>query len=154
MNQVFFIVLGKVEPQGSIRAFPLPAKPGAVDQRPKIRLTSTNAKVKPWRQQIGWTAVVAAREAGFELQPQEVPIRIDFIFYLDRPKSTKKSRTWPTVKPDYDKLARAATDALTGILWVDDCQICQSTIQKRYGSPARAEFTVRTLPPDMNGGAK
>ena len=77
--------------------------------------------------------------------PQEVPLRVDFTFYLDRPKSTHKSRTWPTVKPDYDKLARAATDALTGVLYADDAQICQSTIQKKYGSPARAELVVRVL---------
>lgn len=152
MNRLTFTVLGKVEPQGSIRAFPLKAKPGAVDQRPKIRLTSTNAKVKPWRQQIGWTALEARQKAGWDLLGKEIPVRFDCVFYLEKPKSTKRKRTWPLVKPDYDKLARAATDALTGVLWLDDCQICQATIQKRYGSPNRAEFTVRTLSPDTTGG--
>jgi Holliday junction resolvase RusA-like endonuclease len=154
VNQVTFTVLGKVEPQGSIRAFALPAKAGSPVQKPHIRLTSTNAKVKPWRQQIGWTALEAAQQQGWVLMAREVPIRIDFTFYIEKPPSIKKGRTWPTVKPDYDKLARAATDALTGVLWTDDAQVVQATIQKKYGRPSRAEFTVRTLPPDTSGGAK
>lgn len=43
------------------------------------------------------------------------------------------------------KLARAAEDALTGILWRDDAQICDEVIRKRYGEPARVEIEVRTL---------
>jgi Holliday junction resolvase RusA-like endonuclease len=147
MPEVNFTVLGKVEPQGSIRAFVIQADPKAGRSRASARLTSTNPKMKPWRQQIGWTALAARNEAGWRLQPKEVPFRLDATFYIERPKSITKSRTWPTVKPDYDKLTRAATDALTGVLWTDDAQVVQATIQKRYGSPARAVFTVRTLPP-------
>ncbi len=151
MQKISFIVLGKVQPQGSVRAFLMKSKPGSpVPMR--ASLTSDNSKVMPWRQQIGWTALEARNKCGWELMPSGVALRLDCAFYLQRPKSAKKDRTWPTVKPDYDKLARAATDALTGVLWADDCQVCQSTIQKKYGSPARAEFTVRVLPPDTQEG--
>lgn len=37
-----------------------------------------------------------------------------------------------TKKPDFDNLAKAAVDALNGIAWVDDSQICEASVRKAY----------------------
>jgi Holliday junction resolvase RusA-like endonuclease len=41
--------------------------------------------------------------------------------------------SYPTVKPDYDNVAKLVGDSLNGILWMDDSQIVQATLEKRYG---------------------
>ena len=48
-----------------------------------------------------------------------------------------------TVMPDVDKLARAALDALTGIVFKDDSQINRLIAVKGYGEPERLEVIVR-----------
>ncbi len=42
-----------------------------------------------------------------------------------------KGRIAPTAKPDSDKLARSACDAMTGILWNDDSQVVSVCAEKR-----------------------
>jgi hypothetical protein len=44
----------------------------------------------------------------------------------------------PTVKPDIDKLVRAINDALTGILFTDDCQVVSISMTKDYCGERRA----------------
>jgi crossover junction endodeoxyribonuclease RusA len=50
-----------------------------------------------------------------------------------------------TGKPDAIKMARAVEDALTGILWNDDAQICAETIEKIYGSKPGCKLTLVEL---------
>jgi Holliday junction resolvase RusA-like endonuclease len=38
---------------------------------------------------------------------------------------------WHVKKPDRDNLDKAVLDALTGIFWHDDCQVCSGSIEKR-----------------------
>jgi Holliday junction resolvase RusA-like endonuclease len=39
---------------------------------------------------------------------------------------------WHTVRPDVDKLSRAILDALGGLVWLDDSQVVQKHVTKRY----------------------
>ena len=67
--------------------------------------------------------------------PLDGPLSVALVFVLPRPK-TKVWKTRPMIrechikKPDFDNLAKAATDALTGLCWVDDSQLCDVTIKK------------------------
>ncbi len=46
------------------------------------------------------------------------------LFSLKRPKShPKHRRTWPTTRPDLDKLVRAVLDACTANVFLDDSQV-------------------------------
>lgn len=136
-GRIAFTVLGKPEPQGSARAFLI---------KGKLRITSDNAKMKPWRQQVGWAALDACSRAAMPLPwPHKVPVRLTVLFVLRKPASAPKTRIWPTVKPDCDKLMRAIGDALTGILYEDDAQIVAGSWEKLYGSPERAEIVVEAL---------
>ena len=79
-----------------------------------------------WREKIGWSAKshrVPYQESG------AVAIKLGFVFEL--PKSVK--RDLPTVPPDLDKLIRSCLDALSGIAYKDDSQVCEILASKRYG---------------------
>lgn len=78
----------------------------------------------------------AAIEAMGDQQPSRVAIRLLVEFRLPYPISTirKNQMGWyPHIKyPDVDKLLRAMMDALTGIVWADDSQVCYCTVNKGY----------------------
>lgn len=140
MQAVKFTVLGRPQPQGSIKAFMIKGRP---------RLTSTNAKVKPWRQDAGWLAAEAGQKADWLMGDEQIqPVAIFATFTFARPKSAKK-RTNHTVKPDLDKLGRALLDSMTGILYADDSQVIHLSINKRYGSPEQTDVEVIIIEPDI-----
>lgn len=130
-----FTVFGTPQPQGSMRAFiPKGGKFPVV--------TADNAKMKPWRQQIAWTALAERARAGQGAPPSPVPICLQMVFYFSRPKSAKKSIMHKLTKPDLDKLQRAVLDALTGVLFKDDSQVVGIHAQKLFGQPERMEIEV------------
>lgn len=51
----------------------------------------------------------------------------------------------PTVKPDTDNYYKAVSDALTGIVWVDDNQIVEMHVSKWYSDTPRVEIEVEEL---------
>lgn len=72
------------------------------------------------------------------------PFYVHLKFVFPRPKSmvwkTKEmSRIWHTKKPDRDNLEKAVLDALTGIFWVDDCQVCAGRVEKWIASGDESE---------------
>ncbi len=105
-------------------------------------LTTDNAKLKPWRQELSGTAEVAF--AGVAPAERKIGVGVYVVFFFDRPKSVSKKVAHKTTKPDLDKLLRAVLDSLTGIAYIDDSQVVQSGLSKQFGSPARAEIRVVT----------
>jgi len=76
------------------------------------------------------------------LSPAAIQIRLAFV--MPRPKShygTGKNAatlkrfvpSYHTSKPDLDKLIRCVKDALTGVAWKDDSQVCEVVADKKYG---------------------
>lgn len=130
-----FTVLGTPQPQGSMKGFVINGQ---------ARLTSANAKMKPYRQQVGQTALAVRAENGCHevWAGRHIPVAVIYDFYFAKPKSARKGRKQHAVKPDIDKLVRSTTDALTGILYADDGQIVRLSASKWYGLPERAEIRV------------
>lgn len=63
------------------------------------------------------------------------PLRLDLVFVMPRPASmiwkTKPMPRMPHIKkPDRDNLDKAVMDALTGVLWRDDAQVCSGNVEK------------------------
>ncbi len=60
------------------------------------------------------------------------PVGLRFRFFL--PKLKTVIRRYPTGarEGDLDKLIRALYDAMTGAVYIDDCQVVDSTESKRY----------------------
>ena len=151
-NVLQFTVLGKPQSQGSMKAFVIKGRP---------RLTSDNPAMKPWRQQVGWTALRVRQDAGRKIfgtgqgpvkqisddviwAGRHVAVALSVDFYFAKPPSAKK-RLLHVVKPDVSKLLRAVEDAMTGIIYADDAQIVQESISKHYGMPERAEIRLERI---------
>lgn len=132
---VRFRVIGNAKPKGSMRAF-IPKG----WNRPV--LTSTSSSVKTWEQTIRHVA------QDYSEAYTTGPVRVRLRFSLARPKSLSRQVCSHTKRPDVDKLARAALDALTGILWKDDSQVTSLLASKVYADVDQSPhltLTVRTL---------
>jgi len=131
-----FTVLGTPHGQGSMR--------GVLSKTGKVVMKADNPQMKPYRQEVGWTALRARNEAGCNqlFAGRHAPVALTLKFVLAPPKTIPKGRTSPSVKPDLDKACRAVCDALTGILWNDDGQVVALMAEKVYGLPERTEITV------------
>lgn len=106
---------GKPVQQGSMKAF----NNRVVHQKSKELLA--------WRQLVG----LHARQAGCTVLTG--PVGLSLVFTLEKPKTVR--RIMPTVPPDLDKQVRSILDALTGVAYVDDAQVCEISAAKAYGSP-------------------
>ena len=51
----------------------------------------------------------------------------------------------PTVKPDVDNILKACADAMNNIVYLDDKQIVDVTVRKRY-SPAASAYVEIGVP--------
>src|SRR5690606_5282903 len=97
--------------------------------------TPTKAPVNAFK-----AAVQASYAAAFPgAPPANGPVELIVMFVLPRPKyliwKTKPMpRLWHTAKPDLDNLEKALKDALTGLAWRDDCQVCDKISRKRVAA--------------------
>lgn len=119
-----FVIYAKPEPQGSKNAYYIPKLNRSV-------IVDTNdKKLKPYRQQV--TRTVMADVPDRPWAGKHIPVRLELTFCLHKPKSAHKSRVYPVVTPDADKMARSTCDSLTGILYADDAQIVELIVKKVY----------------------
>jgi len=73
----------------------------------------------------------------------EGPIVLEVIALFSCPKSDYRKREprverWHTKKPDGDNVLKAVKDAAKGVLWLDDCQVCDARIVKRIAAQGAA----------------
>lgn len=131
-----FTVYGRPEPQGSARVFLVGGK---------ARITSANAKMKPFRQSVTLVALETVAEMGMPtpLYGKHIPVALEVTFCFRRPESAPKKRIACVVKPDLDKLVRMACDALTGVVWHDDAQVVEMHPRKVYGHVEGMTVRVR-----------
>jgi len=142
MNAIAFQVIGKAAPKGSTRGFVV-RKGG----RMHAAVTEDNPNTRPWaalvrdgaiQARAAWIhhnglGMAAALMAAY---PRPAAVRIELEFVLPRVTALPKRRIVPhTRKPDLDKLTRAIKDALTGVIWEDDAQVCAIVATKRYALP-------------------
>ena len=63
------------------------------------------------------------------------PLSLHIDVFLPRPKSIPKSRratAQPVVRPDIDNYAKTVLDALNGVAFADDAQVCLLWVRKSY----------------------
>jgi Holliday junction resolvase RusA-like endonuclease len=118
---VRFFVSGVPVPQGSMRSF-------AHRRTGAIVTTHKSPQVLVWRD------LIAHEAAKHCVTLMAGPVIVECDFFLRRPKSHfGTGRNAGTLKasapthvdraPDVDKLVRACLDALTGVVFADDCQV-------------------------------
>ena len=75
------------------------------------------------------------------LKPIPGALKVELDFYLKVPK--RLTREYPTTKPDVDNLSKAILDAFNGVFWVDDSQVVNITVKKRYALKFKPCIYVR-----------
>jgi crossover junction endodeoxyribonuclease RusA len=130
-----FRVAGVPAPQGSKKAL------NHRHTGKTILVEQSGPKLKAWRD-------VVTKTAAFYFRGQMItgPVSVQIVFFLPRPASV--GRVLPDVRPDADKLARAVLDALTGVAFADDAQVCDLFAGKRYAPPGvdpGATITVQQM---------
>lgn len=104
----------------------------------------------------------AAQQAMGSTKPFEGEVRLLFVAVFEVPKSWSKAKRVaalaghirPTVKPDFDNVAKM-TDALNGVVFLDDKQVVSGTVEKWYGPAPELEITITELTQeDTHGRSK
>lgn len=99
------------------------------------RMIESSKLVKPWREDVR-NAALAACAASPDAFPMTGPLRAVIAFTLKKPASApKRTRTWPSKKPDIDKLIRSTFDAIGSAgVWIDDAQVIDVRSMKSFPS--------------------
>ena len=134
-------ILDANEGAGMIR-FNIPAVPVA-EPRKRSRVVRTGGKAfvshyTPTKHPVNAfkaSASKAAAEAIGRLGPLTGPLKIEIVFVLPRTagqiwKTKPMPRMWHSKKPDFDNLEKSVCDALKGIVWIDDSQVCCTSVRK------------------------
>lgn len=150
-------VPGKPATKGSAKGFAY-----MKDGKPRAAVTHDNSRTAPWEAMIRETIRLQglANEADLAA-PCEVRVTCKF----HRPKKhyrtgsrereLREDAPWfahMTEKPDGDKTLRLALDALTGVAFLDDKQVCSASVTKlwadRWSDPEGTEIDVRYYDPE------
>lgn len=111
----------------------------------------TDKEAEAGKQRIAW----AARQAFGSRRPFTGPVVVRIVAIFAIPpswpkalqKAAREARVMHVADPDLDQLVKQAKDALKGIAYIDDNQVCgYPNSAKRYGSPERTEITIEALP--------
>lgn len=124
MVETHLWVPGQVPPKGSAVAYTRPQ--GGVTVR---QVNASSLAV--------WTATIRHAWASLTPCPDPIPrgepVQVEMHFYRIRPKGHYRGKaqtlrstapSQPPNPPDLDKLVRSALDALKGLAYVDDGQVC------------------------------
>lgn len=141
---ISFFVPGIPKPGGSKRAFYNKTLGRAM-------IVDACAKSKDWKAAVQAFAVAAC--PGPLLQ---AAVSLEIEFRMPRPKSHYRGANhagelkanapkWHTVRPDRTKLTRSTEDALKGVIWADDAQVCCGEVTKVYGDPPGAMIRIEEV---------
>ena len=114
-----------------------------------FRFTKEGRKYQP-KEVVSWKNLVritAMRQYAGKPILADIPVSIDVEFVFPPPKSWSKSKRkalesgaviYKVTKPDLtDNLKKALIDALSGVCWERDQQICREKTAKFYGTEPR-----------------
>ena len=124
------------------------ARPRATRMRKGIRLYDPK-KVAAFKRQLGMLAKRQMLDRGLELFDGPLEVRMEF-YRPVQASISKKERARrlsgvhrPTVKPDLDNYIKSTSDALNGIIWVDDNCIVGLMAEKFYAEEPHLTVEVK-----------
>jgi Holliday junction resolvase RusA-like endonuclease len=118
-------------------AFFIPGTPVA-QSRPRFArrgnfvATYDAAPSKDYKSWVKSCAVAEMEKTGFTIINRDVPLKIEVVINLARPKSKPKRFVLPTTKPDCDNVLKGLQDALESIVYEADQQIVSVACRKQY----------------------
>ncbi len=118
---------------------PGPATPERKRQCGRFRVDTPQAKdYKQWVKS-------RACEVMLGQPPLEGPLALTLTIWRLKPRSWPKRRRWPDTRPDCSNILKLVEDALQGIVYRDDKQLCRLFVEKRLSSMELLEVTVEPL---------
>jgi Holliday junction resolvase RusA-like endonuclease len=147
-EQITFWIPGIPAPGGSKRFVGLSKKTGRA-----ILVDDAGERNKNWR---SICATVGAQAMSGKVV-FEGPLYVEFNFRMPRPKGhfgsgknaanlKASAPAYPVTKPDVLKLSRSTEDALTGIVWRDDCQTVTLLASKWFAENGKCGCEVLIRP--------
>ena len=118
-------------------------------QRPRVTPhgTYTPAKTKDYERLVGryYCAKAKVRREDYTC-----PVKMMITIFVAPPRSMSKSMREkalqnafaPTKKPDIDNVAKSILDALNGLAYQDDKQVCDLSIRKLYSTDPGVRVTM------------
>lgn len=138
-------------------SFSVPDKPSrwqrpgqGIDPRTGRAVRFTDPDAEAGKEHIAWHA----KKAWGSRRPVTGPVIVRVIGIFEIPPSwpkavkqaAREARVMHVADPDLDQLVKQVKDALKGIVYVDDNQVCgYPNSAKRYGSPQRTDITIEVL---------
>lgn len=124
-----------------------------------VQITDGGDKpLKEWQELVAAHAKTAREVAKWPVLAKPAAVEIWLVFLVARPESHLTAaggfntdglrHPVPVTKPDWDKLARAACDALTGAVLEDDSQIVGAHTAKTYASKPGLLVRIRQITRD------
>lgn len=150
-NDLELFCAGTPVPQGSMTGLPIKGTRRIVVQ------PSNKKALYTWRSKIETAAFNAIAEQHYT--PADGPLRADLTFYFDRPAyhfgTGRNARllkpgapSYVDVKPDADKLVRAAFDAFTrAAVWADDARCVSFQVTQLYIRPGQQPGMLARIRP-------
>lgn len=129
-----FWVGGVPQPKGSLRGIPSKNKDGTF----RVVMKNDNPKTKEWQDLVSWHA-----KSEWKLMLSGA-VRLSLFFAMPPPRDTLFEME-ATRKPDLDKLVRCILDALTGIVYEDDCQVVTVLATKAWGETPGVRIQVEEI---------
>ena len=132
--------------------FTVPGKPVG-KQRPRFSRTCTGVRTYTPRKTQEYEDLVRISYRQVSKQKLKGAISATIYGYFEPPKSvTKKERARMLSgevsyikKIDSDNLAKSILDALNGVAYDGDSQVCLLVVQKLYGEKARVEVVLEEI---------
>lgn len=138
-----FFIDGPPQGKGRARAFVRNGKVGHY----------TPDKTRAYENKIRGLAVAGMGGAKPYEGPVTLSARITYVVPKSWPKWKRElamaGKVLPTVKPDIDNIIKAIKDAINGVVWIDDCQVCSmyaSALYQDDESPPGVHVTVAQMP--------
>lgn len=134
--------------------FEIPIAPVAKG-RPRFKRVGEHVRTYTPKKTAKFETVAAeyARAAMGPLKPCASSVQLSFVAFVPIPKAWPKAKRaaalagliHPTSRPDLDNYEKALTDALNGIVYDDDSQICDVVKSKRYSDRPRIVVKFHAL---------
>ena len=133
-------------------SFMVPGKPVG-KQRPRFSRTCTGERTYTTRKTQEYEDLVRISYRAASKQKLEGAISATIYGYFEPPKSISKKQRARMLsgeisyikKIDSDNLAKSILDALNGVAYDDDSQVCLLIVQKLYAEVARVEVILEEI---------
>jgi len=134
--------------------FEVPGQPRG-KERPRWTMVSSTAIVYTPRNTRGYEDMIRTYYQVKNLHKFEKgeALEVSAIAYYKIPTSAKKGHKvlmlkgemLPTKKPDIDNIIKIVLDALNGVAYYDDSQVCRVNFMKMYSENPRLKILIRNI---------